>query len=245
VSEEALSRVQVRDGRLVLPDGMSYSVLVLPDRAEISLEALRKIGSLVEAGAVVVGRRPLRTNSLRGYPGADKEVEEIAGRMWGPFDHDTGEHAYGKGKVVWNRPLRDVLAELRVGPDLVVENVANADQHIDYVHRRTDREDYYFVSNSSLRSEDVSLLFRVDGNRTPELWNPLDGSVLPWSDFEAVAGGVRLRLRMPPVASLFVVFRKENESRASRVTPTLACGIEAESLPPALPLDRPWTVRDC
>ena len=142
MSEEALlSRVRVQNGRLVLPDGMSYRVLVLPDQPEISLEALRKVRDLVEAGAVVVGRRPLRSNSLRGYPSADKEVEAIAGRVWGPSDDkETSARAYGKGKVIWDRPLRDVMADLQIDPDLVVENVANADQHIDYIHRTTDRQ---------------------------------------------------------------------------------------------------------
>ena len=33
ITEEALlTRMAVRDGRIVLPDGMSYRVLVLPDR---------------------------------------------------------------------------------------------------------------------------------------------------------------------------------------------------------------------
>ena len=45
VTEEVvLTRMAVRDGRIVLPDGMSYRVLVLPDRPSISLAVLRKVG---------------------------------------------------------------------------------------------------------------------------------------------------------------------------------------------------------
>jgi len=40
INEEVLlNRMQVRDGRLVLPDGMSYRVMVLPGHQIISLEA--------------------------------------------------------------------------------------------------------------------------------------------------------------------------------------------------------------
>ena len=48
----------VRDGRLVLPDGMSYRLLVLPESATMTPALLGKIKELVEAGATVVGPRP-------------------------------------------------------------------------------------------------------------------------------------------------------------------------------------------
>ena len=50
--------MSVRDGRIALPDGMSYRMLVLPERETIDLEALRKIARLVKAGATVVGPKP-------------------------------------------------------------------------------------------------------------------------------------------------------------------------------------------
>ena len=38
------STMQVEDGRLVLPSGQSYRVMLLPDRVDISLEVLKKLG---------------------------------------------------------------------------------------------------------------------------------------------------------------------------------------------------------
>ena len=38
--------VGVKDGRIVLPDGMSYEFLVLPDREDIDWEVLKKIERL-------------------------------------------------------------------------------------------------------------------------------------------------------------------------------------------------------
>ncbi len=46
--EVLLTRLSVKDGRLVLPDGMSYRVLILPDPQPISLAALEKVASLIE-----------------------------------------------------------------------------------------------------------------------------------------------------------------------------------------------------
>ena len=51
--EVVLTRMTVKDGRLVLPDGMSYRMLVLPQVETMTPALLRKIKELVEAGATV------------------------------------------------------------------------------------------------------------------------------------------------------------------------------------------------
>ena len=86
VNEEVLlERMAVSDGRLVLPDGMGYRLLVLPDREAISPAVLRRVGELVAAGATVSGRMPLRSNSLQGLPGlrsrGARVVSEDLGRL--------------------------------------------------------------------------------------------------------------------------------------------------------------------
>src|ERR1035441_7891088 len=78
-----MARMSVKDGRLVLPDGMSYSVLVLPETTTMTPALLRKVKELVKAGATVVGRPPLKSPSLSGYPGCDVEVKKLAAEMWG------------------------------------------------------------------------------------------------------------------------------------------------------------------
>jgi hypothetical protein len=53
------------DGRLILPDGMSYAVLVLPNSERMTLPVLRKINELVKAGATIIGPRPESTRLFR------------------------------------------------------------------------------------------------------------------------------------------------------------------------------------
>ncbi len=50
-------------------------------------------------------------------------------------------HAYGKGQVIWNLPLNEVLSSMGVERDFVPENIENKDQHFDYIHRATADED--------------------------------------------------------------------------------------------------------
>ncbi|MBI5685885.1 MAG: hypothetical protein HZC54_12500 [Verrucomicrobia bacterium] len=100
--ETLLARVSVKDGRLVLPDGMSYRVLVLPERETMTPALMRKVKDLVEAGATVIGPRPLKSPSLENYPKCDGEVKSIASELWGDCDGRTiKERAQGKGRIVW------------------------------------------------------------------------------------------------------------------------------------------------
>lgn len=210
VNEEViLDRMEVREGRIVLPDGMSYRMLVLPDRAAISPAVLRKIGGLVKAGATVVGRKPERSNSLRGYPGCDDDVRALAAEIWGDCDGEKiRSHAYGKGKVMWNVPLDDVLAGMGIVPDFTADTPDNADRHIDFIHRETDEEDIYFISNSSMERQGFKGKFRVGGGRVPSFWQPEDGSIEPCHVYESGNGSVSVPIDLAPASSVFVVFRK-------------------------------------
>jgi hypothetical protein len=73
-AEVILQRMGVRDRRIVLPDGMCYELLVLPDREDIDLHVLQKVADLVKAGATVVGPKPARSTGLTGYPDYDQRV---------------------------------------------------------------------------------------------------------------------------------------------------------------------------
>ncbi len=81
--ETLRTRMSVKDGRLVMPDGMSYRVLVLPEQATMTPALLRKVKELVQAGATVVGPPPLKSPSLSGYPPCDTEVQKLARELWG------------------------------------------------------------------------------------------------------------------------------------------------------------------
>ncbi len=111
VTEEViLERMTVRDGRIVLPDGMSYRVLVLPDRRSISLPVLRKLKELVRAGATVIGPKPASTHSLTDYPQCDAEAAGIADELWANCDGKTvRQHSFGKGRLFDGLTAREVL----------------------------------------------------------------------------------------------------------------------------------------
>jgi hypothetical protein len=102
--ETLLISASVKDGRLVFPDGMSYRILVLPERETMTPGLLRKVRDLVAAGVTAIGPRPRKSPSLAGYPECDAEVERLAAEVWGDCDGRTvTEHAFGLGRIVWVR----------------------------------------------------------------------------------------------------------------------------------------------
>jgi hypothetical protein len=238
-SEVILDRMKVSGGRIVLPDGLSYALLVLPDRDDMPLAVLRKIGELVEAGATVVGRKPVRAPGLTGFPACDGEVRALADGIWGACDGSAvKQRAYGKGRIFWGVPLNDILRDRGLGLDFRALDIPNADQHIDFIHRSTGRDDLYFVSNSAKATEAFDAVFRVGEDRTPEFWYPDTGRIVPCRSFARVEGGCRLTLELPAYGSVFVVFR-QTPTPSAYLSPE---PLKAESQPVAA-IAGPWTVR--
>jgi hypothetical protein len=208
-TEVILDRMSVKDGRIVLPDGMSYALMVLPERSDMDLAVLKQLETMVKAGGTVVGPKPSRSNGLVDYPRRDEQVGRLAGRMWGECDgQGVKEQRYGKGRILWNRPLRDVLREGGSGPDF---SYTGRDRRtaLDYLHRRTGAEDIYFVINKTERWEDVDCVFRVK-DKQPELWLPETGEVRRVAFYDALGAGTRVSLRLAPAGSVFVVFRERS-----------------------------------
>ena len=102
-AEVLLTRMSVKQERLVLPDGMSYRLLVLPQVPAMTPRLLRKIKDLVAAGATVVGAPPIKSPSLSGYPACDQEVKALAQELWGTgmAPAELTERPYGKGRLFW------------------------------------------------------------------------------------------------------------------------------------------------
>ena len=103
-----------QEGRIVLPSGMKYRLLVLPENEpRMDLEVLRQVERLIYQGATVLGPKPETTYGLSGYPEDQRRLREVADRLWGPSKVDGGAETrkLGRGRLVVGRPEREILAE--------------------------------------------------------------------------------------------------------------------------------------
>jgi len=228
-----LHRMSVdQGGRLLLPDGMSYRVLVLPQSERMRPELLRKIRELVGGGATVVGPRPAQSPSLAGQPGADRDVRALATELWGDLDgvSRTLRH-YGKGRVVWGLSLDETLASLGIAKDF--ESSLGLDVELAWIHRRAGDVDIYYVANLTDRAQELEARFRVMG-REAEIWKPDTGEIERAGQASAKDGTV-VPLELSEREAVFVVFRRPatspSSTRPSATTTTLTT------------LNGPWDVR--
>jgi hypothetical protein len=251
-----VNRMAVKDGRIVFPDGMSYCVLVLPDQRDMQLEVLVKLEKLVLEGATIIGPKPLDVPGMQDHESRTEKLRALADKMWGACDGTTvKQNSYGKGKVVWGLNARQWLAQESVGPDFSCQSAEHA-ANLDYIHRQTEDTDIYFVRNKSLQAVSADCLFRVKDS-TPQLWDPTDGSMKPVYFYKKAAGGMSVRLDLPPGGSIFVVF-SEIDSSDSVDTAAIQCfqngeytvtgskgqtkQVKVDDLPAPLVLAGEWTV---
>ncbi|MCU0783145.1 MAG: discoidin domain-containing protein [Verrucomicrobia bacterium] len=253
-SEVILTRMSVKHGRLLLPDGMSYRALVLPDREVISLPVLRKLKELVTAGATVIGPKPAREQSLKDFPACDAEVAKLAEELWGKFvvpaaagpDAEppkgrttSGERLLGKGRVLWGKTAREVLQFERVRPDF--EFKGDPDKPLDYIHRRDGDTDIYFIANRTNLPAVATCTFRVAG-KAPELWHPVTGERGFAAGYYESLGRTYLPLEFAPCGSWFVVFREPASAHPATYTSNLPLTANSPRFTPVAELTGPWTV---
>ena len=183
----------IKDGRIVLPSGMSYRVLALPDSRTMTPVLLRKLKQLAEAGATIVGRKPERSPSLSGYPQCDAEVKKLVAELWSRSIKDQQPAA--------------ALAALGVPPDFQTGDTADRNMGgLAWIHRVAEGADIYFISNQKQEKAEIPCTFRVAGKQ-PELWHPDTGVMENAPVFSEKDGRTSVPLRFDPAGSVFVVFR--------------------------------------
>ncbi|HRT07191.1 MAG TPA: glycosyl hydrolase [Candidatus Paceibacterota bacterium] len=203
-AEVILERLKVRNHRFVLPDGMSYRLLVLPQLDTMRPELLRKIRDLVADGGAILGAPPARSPSLQNHPQCDQRVRELAAELWAGCDGVSSREArFGKGRVFRYSELPPALAALGIPPDF-----SGADpKQILWTHRSTGEAEIYFVSNQSEQAVTLAPVFRVK-DKAPELWDAVLARRRVTAVFDRTETGTCVPLQLEPRGSVFVVFRE-------------------------------------
>lgn len=197
------NRLSVKDGKLVLPDGVSYSLMVLPPQTSMRPALLKKISELVADGATILGPRPDKSPSLQDYPAADKEVQEMAAKLWQNCDGKTVKAVqYGKGRVLDGMDLQAAFDKLKVPADFNVNGTAP----VLYMHRAMADADIYFMTNQSDSTLNIRPTFRSEGQ--PELWDAVTGNIRQLPEYDQQNGLTTVPLKLLPAQSWFVVFKK-------------------------------------
>jgi hypothetical protein len=222
-TEVLCSRMTVKGGRVVLPDGVAYEVLVLPDRDTMTPQVMDKVRTLANSGATLLGPIPVRSPSLQNYPNCDPEVRMVGNLLW------------SAGTLITDRTIEQILGAKSLRADFESSSTS-----LSYVHRRSAAEEIYFVSNQSDQPVNAECTFRATG-RQPELWDPVRGEIEEARAFRQHDRRTTLPLALAPCGSIFVLFRKPCSVARSegRNFPALDTLLEIKG-PWALSFDPKW-----
>jgi hypothetical protein len=195
-AEVIMNRMTVKDGRLVLPDGMNYGLMVLPPLETMRPELLAKLEQLVSEGGKIYGQAPKSSPSLQNYPQSDLKVNELVAKLW---SGDTAIKTYGKGAVIVDMPLQEALENFNINKDVDVSD------DVLWTHREQEGMEIYFLTNQSGKDIEVNPSFRVEGLK-PQLWDAVTGEIKELSDYKVADGRTSIPLKMEVDRSWFVVF---------------------------------------
>jgi hypothetical protein len=223
-----INSMSVKNGRIVLPHGISYRMLVLPPFKTMRPEVLKGIERLIAEGAVVLGEAPERSPSLQNYPDTDKELSALAAKMWG--DKSAKQRAYGKGSILSGMTIEEALKRLNIAPDV------KTDDNLAYGHRTLGNREIYFIANQSNKTIQTSPKFRVVGKQ-PELWNTISGKRRSLSAFKLKETSTVVPLQLEPHESVFIVFSGKGNPKSSDVKDNFP---DPKTL---VEITAPWTVR--
>ena len=209
-----LNRIDVNDGCLVTPEGLSYRMLWLPDNKRMRVQTLERIAELVDKGAVIVGNPPESMVTLGGGNDDKTRFDSAIARIW------SGRHA---SRVLSGITIDEALAQLGIKPDVLSGDVR-------WLHRAVDGADWYMICPQKGQSFSGEVAFRTNGK--PSLWNPVDGSVtaLPST---LNNGYTTVSLDLPRGGSSFIVFDHNGNLPTGRLVETKG---------KKLALDGGWTV---
>ncbi len=204
---EITTRMTVQDGKIYLPNGVTYNYLLLPNSDRLSLSLVREAERLRKAGAKVYLQQEVSgTPGLAGYPNSDEQVKTLTSD-WDQFPATGWESVFQSGKIK---------------PDFEGDDLR-------WLHREVDQNDLYFVANIKPEKMQRRCIFRTN-KQFAELWDPETGKIYSLDTDKTGDGHTEVDLQFKPSQSWFVVFRDEPSKHLMTTGPFREL-VELEEIP--------------
>ena len=228
---DLIDQLTVESGELVLPGGMRYNLLVLPEETTMTPALAARLRGLVEHGANLLGPKPQRAPSLNPDASSNQALAAEADALWGnpPVVLGTVRNV-GKGHVIHGVSPQQALGLLGITPQVA------APPEIHWIQRITPERSIFFLSNQSGESFEGEVKFRVSG-MTPELLDPVTGTAMPAQVWSADKEATSVSISLLPAGSVFVVFGPDQGAKPAftrHSVETLAPPPQPETVPDKL-----------
>lgn len=196
------NRLEIGNGNLVLPEGITYQMLVLQNCETITLESLERIAEIAKAGVVIAGDKP----------------EHPAGYFLTENDRDhfrkLVDDTWSLPNVYESSDWEAVMNAEGILPDLVI----HGRDDIQFAHRKTPDADIYFLYNPDSVAQRFECTFRIR-NKLPELWDAKTGNIRKSGQFANTNQTTTVWVELEAEESVFVIFRENSTNVVSVANP--------------------------
>ena len=218
------------------------------DISSLLVSGTNRLTVLVRTTTIAAGRSGLIASlTLRFRDGSLNAIDSDHRWTWVSGENGTPQPASELGpynRAPWN--LNDTSVEqadiypsyfqtAEILQRMGVESDFEADAPLRFAHRKDGDEDFYFVANGENHAQTAKCQFRVTG-RQPEWWDAITGEHRDLPEFSQVGHHTDIPLRLDPLESGFVVFRKP--TNAAERPP----GKNFPTLETVMTLSGPWQV---
>ena len=104
----------------------------------------------MKSGARIFGSKPQKSPSLQNFPECDTQVAQLANELWNT-------------NLIKEGSILDYLKNGSLLPDFSIEKGSR--EKIDYIHRKANDSDIYFIANSKKESRVERCRFRISGKQ--------------------------------------------------------------------------------
>ncbi|WP_347838431.1 glycosyl hydrolase [uncultured Draconibacterium sp.] len=217
-----INQAKVIKGRIELPGGASYGLLVIPGKrkmnpeAGMSMEVAQKILRLVKNGATVYFQE--KPTFCLGDEKNRKDFNELINKIFDERDRTKISEnlisiKLGKGQLLTGSYDLESFKHFGIEKDFFALNESGeVAQKVAWNHRVTADKDIYFISNQENTKRLLELTFRVSG-KEPEFFFPLTGETKSCKQWHMANGKTRVSYAFEGNEAVFVIF--ENKTSVS------------------------------
>ena len=218
-NKDALLRLaNVRNGRIELPGGAGYSLLVIPGKrrmnpeAAMSSDVAQKILQLVKSGATVYFQEkptPLFEDEQKTVLFNNAIAELFSDANSVPITAGLRLKKLGKGRLI--KGFYDVPSFEIIGLEkdfYATDDASKQTVNLAWNHRTCHEKEIYFVANQEELKRNLELSFRVSG-KIPELYFPVSGETKECKSWSTKNGRTNIPFQFEENESVFVLFEKE------------------------------------
>jgi len=186
-----INRIQIKENKLVLPEGTEYKMLVLRNCETLTLETLKRIEEISKAGIPIAGEKPLQLAGFKTSAKENTEFEKLVDEIW------------KQEKTYTNFNWTSIFKQENLKPDVAI----TGRKDINFMHRKTEGDDIYFLYNPDSVAQQLECNFRIE-NKIPELWSPMTGEPVKSAQFINQGEITKVWMDLEAEESVFIVFRE-------------------------------------